>query len=179
VGRRAPAQDQHMIVRRVLFLAIILSSAIFTLVGAAQNATVALVAATLGVVWLFQEMTGRETLNSLYFLVFAGLAGLGALGNASLPFLLLGLAAALVAWDLSRFRRRIREEEAGEEKTRIERAHLQKLGIAVAGGFVIALLPVLVTISLNFVVLLVLMLIVLLALRQSMLSLRGDRKNPV
>jgi hypothetical protein len=166
-----------MIVRRVLFLAIILSSAIFTLVGAAQNATVALVAAALGVVWLFQEMTGRAPLNSVAFLVFTGVAVLGALGNASLPFLLLGLAATLIAWDLSRFRRRIRAEEADGEKAHLEQAHLQKLAIPVVAGFVIALLPALLTISVNFVVLLTLMLLALLALRQSLLSLRGDRKT--
>ncbi len=168
-----------MIVRRVLFLAIILSSAIFTLVAGAQNATVALVVAALGGVWLFQEMTGRAPLNAAGFLVFTGVAVLGALGNASLPFLLLGMAANLIAWDLSRFRRRIREEEAGEEKDRLERSHLQKLALPVVVGSVIALLPALLTISLNFGVLIALMLIVLIALRQSLLSLHGDRKNPL
>ena len=165
-----------MIVRQVLFAAIILSTAIFTLVGAALNTTVALVTAALGAIWLFQEMTGRTPFNYLCFGVFTGVTALGAFGNASILFLLLGISAALVAWDLSRFRRRIRDQEADDEKARIERAHLQKLGVTVALGLLIAVVPALLTISLNFVVLLILMLITLLALRQSLLSLRSEKR---
>jgi hypothetical protein len=166
-----------MIVRRVLLLAIILSSAIFTLVGAAQSPTIGLIAAALGVIWLAQEMTERTPLSSIYFLVFTALAALGALGSASLPFLLLGLAAALVAWDLSRFRRRISEETVEDERERLERAHLRMLGIVVVGGLLIAFVPALLTISVNFVVLLAIMLIALLALRQSLLMLRNSDKS--
>ena len=165
-----------MIVRQVLFVTIILSTAIFTLVGAALNTTVALITAALGAIWLFQEMTGRTPFNYLCFGVFTGVAALGAFGNASIVTLLLGIAAALVAWDLSRFRRRLREEDDDDEKARVERAHLQKLGTTVSLGLVIAFVPALLTISLNFVVLLILMLIALLALRQSLLSLRGEKR---
>ncbi len=165
-----------MIVRQILFVAIILSTAIFTLVGAALNTTVAVIAAALGAIWLFQELTGRTPFSYLCFGVFTAVAALGAFGSASVWFLLLGISAALVAWDLSRFRRRLREEEADDYKTQLERAHLQKLGTTVALGLLIAVVPAILTISLNFVVLLALMLIALLALRFALLSLRGEQR---
>jgi hypothetical protein len=165
-----------MIIKRALLAAIALTAIIFAVVNVAQNPTAALLSLVLGGVWLFQEFTERETLNSLCFVVFFGLTVVGALSNEPLPLLLLGVSAMLVAWDLSRFRRRIREEEADDERTRLEQSHLQKLAIPVVAGFVIALVPAVLTISVNFVVLLALMLIALLALRQSLLSLRGDRK---
>jgi hypothetical protein len=166
-----------MMIKRALLAAIALTAIIFAVVNLTQNLTAALLSLAVGSIWLYQEFTERETLNSLYFLVFFGLTVLDALANQSLLGLLLGMSAALVAWDLSRFRRRIREEEADDEKARLERAHLQKLAIPVGAGFVIALLPALLTISVSFVVLFALMLIALLVLRQSMLSLRNIDRN--
>ena len=164
-----------MTVQRVLLASIALTAAIFAIVNiAAQNSSIAALSAVVGGLWLLQEYNQQVTLNSLYFLIFIGLAAFGGFASAPLPLLLIGLCADLVAWDLSRFRVRIRDEEAGGEKTRLEMAHLQKLAVVIGGGFVIALLPALLTISVNFVVVLVIMLVALLVLRRALLSLRAS-----
>jgi hypothetical protein len=164
-------------IRLVLLASILVTAVVFAMLNAAGNLTIAAFALVVGALWLLQEFNGQVTLNSVYFLIFVGLAALGGLANAPLPLLLVGLCADLVAWDLSRFRVRIRDEEAGDEKSRLEMAHLQKLALVVGGGFVIALLPALLTISVNFVVLVVIMLVALVALRRALLSLRSEGRG--
>lgn len=163
-----------MILKRVLWGVILATAIIFSWVSlTAQDTLAASVSALIGAIWLIQEINRKTPLSSAYFIAFVGLTALGALNHAPLPLLLLGLCADLAAWDLSRFQQRIKDEAKSSEKTFLEINHLQKLAAVTGIGFLIAFVPLLIQISVNFVILLLMMLLALIVLRQSILSLRG------
>ncbi|HVU14576.1 MAG TPA: hypothetical protein VHD90_25035 [Phototrophicaceae bacterium] len=129
-----------------------------------------------GVIWIVLEVRLWNPLRTVLMIAFVGLAAANALEQASNSLILLGLIAALAAWDLSRFWPRIQEEEAGAAKTRLERAHLQKLALVSGGGFVVALIPLAIQISIQFVGLCLIALIAAVLLRAGIGSLRGEPK---
>jgi hypothetical protein len=169
-----------MILQRTLLGVVLATAVIFACVSVlSQDILAASVSAVIGLIWLIQEVHGKTTISTAYFVAFVGFAALGGLNHAPLPLILLGLCTDLAAWDLSRFQQRIRDEETSDEKTFLEHKHLQKLAAVTSVGFLIALVPMLIQISVNFVILLLIMLLALIALRQSILSLRGDNSgNP-
>ena len=167
-----------MMIKHALLGVVLATAAIFSVASVSTGDLLAAgVSAALGVIWLLQELGGESPFSSLYFVAYVGLAAFASLNHASLPLLLLGLCADLAAWDLSRFRQRLKDEADSDEKTFLETNHLQKLAAVSAVGFVIALVPLLVQISLNFVILLVIMLLLLILLRQSILSLRRNTND--
>lgn len=160
-----------MITKRVLWVLIIVTTAAFLFVYlASQQVLIAVFALGLGLSWLGIEIKGDNPITSLFFLAFLALALVGSLSNALIT--LLGLSAALAAWDLSRFRTRIADEV---ETDLLENRHLQKLAITVSAGYVIALLPVFIHLSLNFLLFSLVTLLAVFALRQAMLYFRSDR----
>jgi hypothetical protein len=165
-----------VILQRTLLGVVLATAVIFSFVSVlSQDILAASVSAVIGLIWLIQEVNGKTTISTAYFVAFVGFAALGSLNHAPVPLLLLGLCTDLAAWDLSRFQQRIRDEETSDEKTFLENNHLQKLAAVTSVGFLIALVPMLMQISVNFVILLLIMLLALIALRQSILSLRGDK----
>src|SRR5258706_7980512 len=113
----------------------------------------------LGVIWLLLEVNKRRPLSTLFFLFFLGLAILGSLHSAPIPIILLGLSTDLAAWDLSQFQARIKDEAESEAKALLEITHLQRLAAITSVGFLIALLPTLIKISIDFVVLFIIILL--------------------
>ena len=162
---------------KVLYGLIILTSSLLTLANIVlQEYLIAGVAITLGAIWLYLQIKSKEPPHSFFFVLFLGLIVLGSLYKISVTFMLLALTSILAAWDLSRFQARISHEEESAPKTLLELKHLQKLAITVTVGFLMALLPTVIHISLNFVVFLFILLLVMLALRKSTLYLRKETK---
>jgi hypothetical protein len=137
------------------------------------------VAIVSGVIWLVLQIKEQEPPHSFFFVLFLGLTILGSLRNISIPFMLLALSSDLAAWDLSRFLARISQEEEGASKTFMELRHVQKLAFTLSIGFLVALFPTFIHISLNFVVFLFILFLLILTLRKSVLYLREepDTKN--
>jgi hypothetical protein len=165
---------------KVLYGLIILTSVLLTVANIVlQEYLFAGVAIVSGVIWLLLQIKEQEPPHSFFFVLFLGLAILGSLHHISIPFMLLVLSSDLAAWDLSRFLARISQEEESASKTLMESKHLQKLAFTLAIGFLVALLPTFVHISLNFVVFLVMLFLLMLTLRKSIHYLRteADIKN--
>ena len=156
---------------------IVITAAVFALIYVtAQMAAPAAVAVGLGVIWLLLEVQDRA-FALVFFLAFAALAILGSLYQASPLLVLLGLSTDLAAWDLSRFRARIAGAVEDEAAALLEIKHLRKLAVTAGAGFLLALPALFIQLSINFVVLLLLVLLTIIALRRSMLALRGSDRG--
>lgn len=167
-----------MTAKRVLVALIIVTAAVFAFIYAAsQDYWLAVLAVGLGLGWLVLETKGQRSVGTLFFIAFAALAIAASLRHAAVTAVLLGLSADLAAWDISRFSARIVGETANEAAAFLEMKHLQKLAVTAGAGFFIALLPVFIQISISFIVLLLVILVMIIALRQSMLYLRNDRAD--
>jgi hypothetical protein len=163
---------------KVLGGLIVVTASTFSVVNVISHQyAIAIISFALGVVWVILEVKQRNSLNSLFFLFFLGLAILGSLNNAPISITLLGFSTNLAAWDLSRFQARLVDEADSEAKTLLERKHLQKLAVIACGGFFIALLPAFIKISIDFVVVFLIMLLTMMSLRKSLLYLRDDNRS--
>ncbi len=137
-----------------------------------QDYLAAILALGLGTLWLVLEINGQPNSSSLFFVCFLGFAMWGSLRGLPIPVLLVGLSLDLAAWDLSRFRARTADDDPD---TDLEAAHLQKLAVTIGAGFSLALLSTLIrlSISLNFVIFCVIVLLTVIVLRKAALSLRN------
>ncbi len=142
-----------------------------------QEYLIAALAFVFGSAWLLLEIKKKESPHSVFFLFFLVLAILGSLRNLPIPIMLLALSFDLVSWDLSRFQARIRNEVTSDTKNLLEIKHLQNLAITTSIGFLVALIPVFVHISINFVIFLIIILAIMLGLRKSILYLRNEKKS--
>lgn len=125
--------------------------------------------------WLALRARWPATGTAALFL----LAGEAALGiRAGLPPLLMLAAsvAALCAWDLDAFERRL--SAAGQDETQpgLERRHLGRLGMVAVAGFILAALTMLVQVRLSFGAALLLALLALVLFSQAVrLIIRSSR----
>lgn len=132
----------------------------------------------LGALWLIVELRWEQPLPSAFFLIFTGLAIWGSLQGLSILLMLFGLSLTLAAWDLSRFRARVHAVDSDSIPHELEIQHLRKLALIAVAGFVIALLPLVVRLSINLVALAVLVLLLMFVLRNAVLRLRdADRAD--
>jgi hypothetical protein len=167
-----------VITNRLLYGCIVATTGIVAVAYlVSQSYAWALLAVALGTVWLFLEITNRPPLVSLFFLAFLSLAALGSLQNLPASVMLLGVSTNLAAWDLSRFRARIKPEMEIDMITMLERNHIQKLAPVLGIGFVLGLIPLLVTLSINFVALMCVVLLAMLVLRISVISLQDKNRD--
>ncbi len=169
-----------MITKRVLWGLIGATTATLSIVSVISQAyLLAACAFLLGLVWLALENRGKNSLASALFLCFVGLVVWGSLSNLLSLVMLFALSTTLAAWDLSRFRARILNEAEGEAKALLEQKHLQKLTAVTCLGFVLALPPLLIQISINFAVILFTVFLVMIVLRRSVRYLPHDNSSGV
>lgn len=164
-----------MIAQRVFWGSTVLTAGLFTALFAASGVTVlAAVAVALGVLWLVADAKIDSGFGTVFFLAFVVLAVMASANDASLPLTLLGLSANLAAWDVSRLRTRLALEPDPERRAPVEARHVRVLAVTLAAGFLAALLPVVVRLTLPFVIMSGVTLLALLALYFAMRSLRAD-----
>ena len=167
-----------MIIKRLLWLLIVVTTAIFSIAYLTMQAYwLSIGSFTFGAIWLALEIRNKQTSASLFFLIFLGLAVYGSLQNLPAPLMLVAISTDLAAWDLSRFRLRIKDEADSDSKSALEKAHLQKLGMTVGAGLIVGLVPLMVRLPLNFVALACLVLLAMVVLRWSVLTLRREDRN--
>lgn len=96
------------------------------------------VIAFLGGLWLGLSRSRWGWIHSIALLIYIGLAALGALLRLPAGWMLLCLAAALSAWDLAYFLRRVSSVEREEIARLLARQHLQRLGLVIGLGLLLA-----------------------------------------
>ena len=86
----------------------------------------------LGLIWLVGPRHRLSWLTDLGFISLTTMAAFGVWGALSASWMLLGVVAALMAWDLDRFSRRLAEAMQPEREAQLWRSHLRRL-LPVAG----------------------------------------------
>lgn len=161
--------------RKALLGLIIVTSSVIALVHVVSQAYVfATLSVVLGVIWVVHEEIQAGKFSTVLFVALLMLAILKGTDQSLIVLVLLGVSTNLAAWDLSRFRARIADETRQEVIALLESRHLSRLALTIGAGFVVAMLPVFIQISINFVVLLLMILLLMIALRRSVLHMRGD-----
>jgi hypothetical protein len=110
----------------------------------------AALALTVSVVWIGLEWRRKNPPASLFLVGFTLANAWGA--SAALPafWLILSQSAALAAWDLSAFLKRMRAVQRIENPTRLQNNHLLRLGLLLGSGFALAELTMVWQIRLSF-----------------------------
>ena len=166
-----------------------------------------LIFVALGLLWLVGQRYALRAFAGLGMLGFTIGALLGTLYGAQSGWMLVGITAALIAWDLHHFIQHIRVSEAGEtpsvdaevnedivrtdasdentahtnteermqaEMRALERAHLQRLGIASGMGLLLGTLALTVRLTLSFGIIFALGLVAMYGLSRLVHYLRQE-----
>ncbi len=104
----------------------------------------------IGLIWLITTWRGWSWFNSAGLVLVMGIAVWGIWLEISTTWLLLGVIAALMAWDLVRFQHRLLGLVQSEETTQLEQAHLQRLLFVGTIGVALGSIATNIQISLNF-----------------------------
>src|SRR5690606_11014359 len=113
----------------------------------------------------------------VFFLAFLILTILRSIAQASVVIPLIALTTKLAAWDVSRFRARISGEAGDDDVALLATRHLQKLAVTALAGCSIGRFPVFIQLSLNFVILIIIILGIIVVLRQSVLLINGKSSS--
>lgn len=169
-----------MSIKNIQLALVILTSLVFSLAHLfLREYWIALFALSLGACWLLVEKYKVELLFNLVFVGFIWLAVRGCLNELRIPLMLLGLCTNLAAWDLSRFQTRIRQYAVQNPEPKLVKKHLRILTITLCLGYILAIIPTLIKLPMNFVVVMVLSLLILFALRKSVITLRNEKAGDI
>jgi|HigsolmetaAR201D_1030396.scaffolds.fasta_scaffold07843_3 hypothetical protein len=109
-----------------------------------------LVSVLMGGLWVVAQHQGWRSIEALGLLVTFGLAAVGVLLELNSFTMLLGIAAGIAAWDIDRFRQRMRAVSTVEDEDALIRHHLQRLAIGLGIGTVLSLIAMGIRIPLGF-----------------------------
>jgi hypothetical protein len=91
----------------------------------------------LGLFWLLGQRRGWSSVTGLAFILFIGTAAFGIWQDVSAGWMLFGLIATLVAWDLVLFTRRLAQAGQVEAEAALARVHLQRLLLIASLGLLL------------------------------------------
>jgi amino acid transporter len=153
--------------RWILVGAIVLASAILSLGYAWGGWLIGMVPlAAWGVCWLVGLWRGWDWVGSAGLVLFVLSAAVGFVLHFEFDWMLVGLVAALVCWDLDHFGRRLRDVDEAQ-RPGLERAHLLRLAPPVLAGLVLGEAALLVRTRLGFGLALLLGLLLVVGLSQA------------
>jgi hypothetical protein len=167
---------------RIRFLAIVLAAAAlasgYMLKGGFAAATDggaaavygvgAVLALALGIIWLVGTWRRWLWAPTAGLVLGAGLAGYGLLQHAGAGWMLVGLVAALTAWDLDRFVQILSAVERIENRASLERRHLQRLVLVDGLGLLLGAVALLVRTRISLALMLLLGLVIVMGLYRAM-----------
>lgn len=127
-----------------------------------------------GTLWLLGQRRGWGGVASLVLFLFTGAAALGLLLGLGSGWMALGVAAALCAWDLDHFARRLRSAGRVERAHELERRHLLRLLVVSGLGFLLMSVALGLQLELGFGAAVFLGLLVVISLGQLVGLLRRE-----
>lgn len=104
----------------------------------------------LAALWLLGQRRGLKWITSLELLLFVGLAAIGLWQKLAPSLMLLGIIAALAAWDIENFHQRVEGVEIVDHRDDLERKYLQRLLIIEGSGALLAVAAVSLTVTFSF-----------------------------
>jgi hypothetical protein len=106
----------------------------YTLAGFWPVSIFALLAGSL---WLIALWRGWNRVTSLSIIIFVGVAAWGTWLGITAGWLLFGIIATLIAWDLGDFAQRFRQTEHRQNYATLQRIHLLQLAIVAGLGLLL------------------------------------------
>jgi hypothetical protein len=103
-----------------------------------------------GLLWLAGQWYDRERFTSVGLLLLVGAAAWGVWQGAGAGWMLAGVVAALVAWDLDHFFHQLKRGGQVENVAEIKYSHLQRLFVIAGLGLLLAGVALSIQIELNF-----------------------------
>jgi hypothetical protein len=108
------------------------------------------VAAAIGLLWLAGAWRGWDWVAEPCLAGWVGLAAFGVWQGLPAGWVLIGVIAALAAWDLSHFAAHLRSAGAIAPPTELMRAHLRRLAVVVAVGMLLGGIALGIRVELTF-----------------------------
>jgi hypothetical protein len=130
--------------------------------------------AALGLLCLVGQWRGWDWVLSVGLVLFVTAAAIGLWLNLPAGWMLVGMVAALSAWDLDRFARRLKRAGHVERARELERSHLWRLLVVDALGMAVAAVALGLRVEFGFGAALFLGLIAVLALSRAIGWLRRE-----
>jgi hypothetical protein len=139
---------------KIILLAVVfVLSATFTLLAVLANLTVPFIAsAVIAVLWLAMILRGKPDWHTVFFILFVVLILYWAIQGIALPWLAALLVLNLAAWNLGRFENQLSQFDVVHNQRQMENHHLKQLGLTLAAGFFLAILPTFLRLNLPFVI---------------------------
>lgn len=119
-----------------------------------------------GFLWLLSTRRDRSGMAPLGLLVLATAATFGLWLGLEAGWMVCGLVAALSAWDLDHFARRLRQAAQVEKTRRLEAIHLRRLAIVDGAALLVAAVALAIRVELGFGMALLLGVLAILGLSQ-------------
>ncbi|HET59579.1 MAG TPA: hypothetical protein ENN32_04350 [Chloroflexi bacterium] len=166
--------------KSILLALVFVLGALFTVLGAFANLTVLFIAsAVTAVLWLAMILRGKTDLHTVFFILFVVLILYGAIEGIALPWLAVLLVLNLAAWNLGRFEYQLSQFDVVHNQRQMEDHHLKQLGLTLAAGFFLAILPSFLQLELPFVIVIaaVLGFVFLLGAGMSALAPRKEKRE--
>ena len=104
----------------------------------------------IGLLWLAGDWRGWDWVAEPCLAGWVGLAAFGAWWGVISGWMLLGVVAALAAWDLSHFAARLRDAGALTPPAELTRAHLRRLAIVAGAGLLLGGIALGIRVELTF-----------------------------
>ena len=136
--------------------------------------TFSLILLAVGVLWWLGQGRDWNGLASVVLMGFVVAAAIGLWRGLPAGWMLVGVVAALSAWDLDHFARRLSSVERVEMRPALEQRHLRRLAMVDSLGLLLAGVALVVRYKFSFGVALVLGLVAVLGLSQMMGYLRRE-----
>lgn len=151
---------------------------VFSVLAVLANLTVAFIASALvTVLWLVFILSGKPDWHTLFFVFFVVLILYGAIEQIALPWLAIMLVLNLAAWNLGRFQYQLVRFDVIHNQRQMENHHLKQLGLTLAAGFFLAILPAFLRLNLPFVIVIAAVLGFVFLLSAGMSALAPRRKK--
>lgn len=133
----------------------------------------------MGSLWLLGRRTSCRWSASVMLILLVIAAAIGLRMDLEPALMLFGVVAALSAWDLDHFARRLTEAGRVEQEQALTRHHLRRLLIVDAVGLLLGAVALLIRVDLSFGVVLLLALLALLGLSRaiSFLGRESDQSH--
>jgi hypothetical protein len=104
----------------------------------------------LAALWYLGQRRGLKWVTQFELLLFVGLAAIGLWQKLAFGWMLLGIIAALAAWDLEGFHQRMEGVDRVDHREGLERKYLQRLLIIEGFGALLAVAAVSLSVSFSF-----------------------------
>lgn len=130
-----------------------------------------------GVLWAVLLAFKKYFANNTLFIFFIALVVLGYFEGLPLVVLSAAVCFNLAAWNVANFRSALSQADLVINLRQMETTRLTRLGVTLAGGFLLSLIPILIQIELAFLVIVIVAVAAIALLGRGLVKLRAAEEE--